>query len=72
MVRFPHVTADKSKFVASLFAKPDKEAIDRFFRSLFADPNQAAATGINLIDQRQIFMATAVLDFIDTQCANAR
>jgi hypothetical protein len=65
-VRFPPITANKSEFVASLFAKPDKEAIDRFFRSLFADPDQATAIGINLVNQGQIFMATAVLDFMIT------
>lgn len=69
-VRLPHITADKPECVAALRAEPSEKAVNRFFRSLLPDPNQASATGINLVNQGQIFMATAVLDLIDTKRTN--
>ena len=48
------------------FADHSEELLEAFDSAVLADPQQAGGMLLDLVDQRQIFMALGVLDLIDT------
>jgi hypothetical protein len=64
-VRLPHVAADETKLARPFFAEFLEKLPQGFLGSLSPDPQKPLATGVNLIDQGQVFMAFLPSDFID-------
>src|SRR5487761_2066318 len=65
-VRFPHVRADELDLLGEVLADHVEELTEALNGAFLADPQQACRLGIDLIDERQIFVAPSVLDLIDT------
>jgi len=66
-IRFPHVAADKTESCSPFFAKFLEESPQGFLGPFLSDPQQALATGIDLVDQGQIFMAFFPGDFVNAE-----
>src|SRR5215813_9445735 len=64
-VRFPHIGADEADLGDDVVAHGGEESLERFNSSFSAHPEQAGDADIDLVDQRQVLMASGVLDFID-------
>src|SRR5215471_13107117 len=63
-IGLPHVRADKSNLRDNFLAHGGEESLKGFDGALLAYPEQAGHADIDLIDQRQLFVAFGVLDFI--------
>ena len=64
-IGLPHVRADKHDLGNDFFTHGGEEALEGLNGSFFAYPEQTGDAEIDLIDQRQVFVAFGVLDFID-------
>ena len=60
-VRFPHIGADEADLGNSLLAHRDKEPLEGLDCPFFAYPEQTGDADIDLVNQRQVFVA-GVLD----------
>ena len=69
-VRLPHVTADIIQPPGSFLAKPAKETQQGLDLPLLANPQQAPAACIDLIDQRQVLVAPLPLNLVNTNGFN--
>src|SRR5580700_8601988 len=70
-VRFPHVAADHVQRVRAGLAEPREEGRDRRLRATLRHPEQAAAFGVDLVDEREELVPLAVGDLVDAQRPNA-
>ena len=64
-VRFPHVGTDEADFGDNLLAHGGKESLEGLDGPFLAHPEQTGDADIDLVDQRQIFVAFGVLDFVN-------
>src|SRR5207247_2617221 len=65
-IGLPHVRADEYDFGNDLFAHGGEESLEGFDGSFLSHPEQSGDAEVDLIDERQVFVALGVLDFIDT------
>jgi hypothetical protein len=65
-VRLPHVRADELQSRAALGSEPAEEAQQGLDLALLADPQQALAVGVDLVDQRQVAMSALPLHLVHT------
>lgn len=64
-VLLPHVGADELQSFDRRFRHGTEEPSQALFGSIAGDAQKTATVGIDLVDQRQVFVATAVSDLID-------
>ena len=64
-IGLPHVRADEADIGNDLLAHGGEESLEGLDGPLFAYPEQAGDTQIDLVDQGELFVALGVLDFID-------
>src|SRR5712691_4809634 len=64
-IRLPHVAADEPQDSGPVPPKPAEERQQGFDAALLADPQQALASDIDLIDERQVAVAALPLNFVD-------
>jgi len=64
-IGLPHVRADELDAFRQRFADQSEELLETFDGAILADPQQACKILIDLVDQRQIFVALGVLDLVD-------
>src|SRR5271169_899895 len=69
-VRLPHIRADKFDLRSQLLSDDGEEALEAFDGALLADPEQAGHSLVDLVDQRQVFVALGVLNFIHTDSSD--
>ena len=69
-VRLPHVAADEPEPCGALLAELLEELPKGLMGALSADPQQSPATGIELVDEGQIFMPFFPGDLVDTDGGN--
>jgi hypothetical protein len=65
-IGLPHIGADENDLRGHLVADDFEESLKGFDGSLFSHPEQARDAEIDLINERQIFVSSGVLDFIDS------
>src|SRR3990172_12107845 len=63
-VGLPHIRADELDLLTEFFADESKNLREALLGALLADPQQPLATGFDLIDERQILMAAAILELV--------
>src|SRR5215468_5673813 len=63
-IGLPHVRADEGNLRDYFLAHGGEESLKGFDGAFLAYPEQAGHADIDLIDQRQVFVAFGVLDFI--------
>ena len=61
----PHVRADELQAFDGGFRDRAKETTQTFLGSVTGDVQQATAIGVDLVHQRQVFVAAAISDLID-------
>src|SRR6202041_723968 len=66
-IGFPHIGADEYDLRSQFVADDSEESLKGFDGSFAAHPKQARDAEIDLINQRQVFVAFGVLDFIDAE-----
>src|SRR5713226_7160272 len=64
------IRADKLDLRSELLSNQREKALEGFDGAFFADPQQAGEPLVDLVDQRQVFVAFGVLDFIHTNGAD--
>lgn len=64
-VGLPHVAADEREPDGTLLAEVLEELPQGFLGALLADPQQPPATGIDLVNQRQILVSSLPCDLVD-------
>jgi hypothetical protein len=64
-VRLPHVTADKKQLSGSLFAESPEKPQESSDGSILADPQQAFASSVDLINHGEIFVPSLPEHFIN-------
>jgi len=69
-VGLPHVGADELDLPGQLAADQREELLEALEGAILADPEQADHAGLDLVDQRQVLMAAAVLDLVDADRAD--
>ncbi len=69
-IGLPHVGTDKLNLRSELLADDGKETLERFDGAFLANPEQAGHSRVDLVDQRQVFVAFGVLDFIHADGAD--
>ena len=65
-VGLPHVAANELQLCAALFAELSEESQQSPDGAFFADPQEALASGVDLVDKGQVAVASMPLDLIDT------
>ena len=65
-VGFPHVRADEFDAFGQRFADEGEELLEAYDGAVLADPQQAGAILLDLVDQGQVLVALGVLDLVDT------
>jgi len=71
-IRLPHVAADEPEGGGPVPPKPAEERQQGFDAALLADPQQALASAIDLIDERQVPVAALPLNFVDPESPRSR
>lgn len=66
-IGFPHIAADKTESCGTFFAEFLEEPPQGFLGPFLSDPQEAFATGVDLIDQGQIFMSFLPGDFVNAE-----
>ena len=69
-IRLPHIGTDKLDLFGKTFANHREELLDACHRALLADPQQARAVAVDLVDQRQVFVTLGIRDLIDPDRLN--
>ena len=69
-IRFPHVAADERQGRGALLPEPAEELEQRLGASVLADPQQALARRVDLIDEREEMTAVLPMDLVDADRAN--
>ena len=69
-VGFPHVRADELDLPGQFLADHGEEFLEALAGALLADPQQAHATSLDLVDQRQIGVSPPILDLVHTNGAD--
>ncbi len=64
------IRADKLDLRSELLSNQREKALEGFDGAFFADPEQAGDPLVDLVDQRQVFVAFGVLDFIHANGAD--
>ncbi len=67
-VGFPHVGANELDAFGRRFADEGEELFEAFDGAVLADPQQAGATLLDLVDQSPVLVTLGVLDLVDTDC----
>ena len=70
-IRFPHIRTDDpdlSRKISFQLRHVGKKWAHGFLRAFFSNPKQTTCAGINLVNQRQIFVSFMPCDFINAQC----
>ena len=70
-VGLPHVGADHPQGRGAVGAEPLEEALEGLDLALLADPQQAAAAGVELVDEGQVAMAGLPGDLVDADGGHA-
>src|SRR5215467_5101359 len=65
-IRLPHIRAHVFDFLRQGRADQGEELLEALDRAFFANPEQPRAFLLDLVDQRQILVAFAILDLIHT------
>jgi hypothetical protein len=68
-VGLPHIRADEFDLSSEFFPHEGEETLEGFDGAFPADPQQADDPLVDLVDQRQVFVAFGILDFIHTDGA---
>ena len=69
-VRFPHIGADKLDLLGQILSDQGEELLEARHRALLADPQQAGALALDLVDQGEILVALGIRNLIDTDRLN--
>jgi len=63
-VGLPHIGADRLALGSQLLSDDGEESLEGFEGAFLANPEQAGESLVDLVDQRQVFVAFGTLDFI--------
>src|ERR1022692_2432416 len=69
-VGLPHIRAHELDLCSQFFSNEGEKLLEGFLGAFPADPQQADDALVDLVDQRQIFVAFGVLDFIHADGAD--
>src|SRR5277367_60415 len=70
-VGLPHVAAHDAQRLRPRLTEPGEEALEGLRRAGLGDPEQAAAAGVDLVDEREVRVPLAVLDLVDADRVDA-
>ena len=69
-IGLPHVGTHEFDLLAQRLADHRKELREALLSTFLSDPEQSRAAGLDLVDEREVLVPSAILDLVNAESAN--